>query len=180
LAKKWIKFNGFKEIKTKGGIQKIKTYRVVDIWRLNTDFYTPKGVSETVGVSETEHPRGDSNDIQGVSETAPKKNIIKEDIDTKVSSEKFLNSQIKEVMDVFYKKINPTLSWENKTYRKAAADLIKMFGLEDTLEMAETIIANQGPYMPVVTNPWEMKEKLAKFRIQLSNNEKLKSKNFIL
>jgi hypothetical protein len=55
-----------------------------------------------------------------------------------------------------------------------------MFGLEDTLEMAETIIANQGPYMPVVTNPWEMKEKLAKFRIQLSNNEKLKSKNFIL
>jgi hypothetical protein len=122
-----------------------------------------------------------SNNDRGVSsnDEQNKKNN-KKNIDTKVSSEKILNSQIHEVMDLFYKRINPTLSWGNKTYRKAAAELIEMFGLESTLKMANIIIDNQGPYIPVVTNPWEMKEKLAKFKIQIQNNEELKSKNFIL
>jgi len=85
---------------------------------------------------------------------------------------------VKEVMDVFYK-INPTLNWGNKTIRKAAADLIKKFGLEETLRMAEAVVAVQGqPYAPVATTPYDMKEKLAKFKI-FFDNQKNKKPNFV-
>jgi len=75
------------------------------------------------------------------------------------------NSQIKKVFEVFYK-INPTINWGNKTSRKAAADLIAKFTLEGTLKMAEQIVAVQGKkYAPTCTTPYQMKEKLAEFKI---------------
>lgn len=74
-------------------------------------------------------------------------------------------NEINLVFEVF-SKINPTLNWGNKTTRMAAADLIKKFGLEATLKMAEQIVAVQGqPYAPVATTPYQMKEKLAQFKI---------------
>lgn len=84
-------------------------------------------------------------------------------LDTNVSSE--LNSQVKQVMNIFYK-INPTLNWGNKTQRKACEDLIKKFGLEETKRMAEMACAIQGQkYAPVATTPYQFKEKLAQFKI---------------
>ncbi|HHE45735.1 MAG TPA: helix-turn-helix domain-containing protein [Candidatus Moranbacteria bacterium] len=72
---------------------------------------------------------------------------------------------IKSIMDIFYK-INPTLNWKNKTTLKATADMIKKFGLERTIKMAEAVVAIQGkPYAPVATTPYQMKEKLAQFKI---------------
>jgi hypothetical protein len=68
-------------------------------------------------------------------------------------------------MNIFYK-INPTLNWGNKTTRKACADLIKKFGLEDTKTMAEKVVSVQGmDFAPVATTPHQMKEKLAQFKI---------------
>lgn len=73
--------------------------------------------------------------------------------------------EIKKVMDIFYQ-VNPTLSWNNKTTLKACADLIKKFGLENTIKMAEQIVAVQGKqYAPTATTPYQMKEKLAQFKI---------------
>lgn len=70
------------------------------------------------------------------------------------------------VIDLFYKTINPTINWGNKTSRKAAAELVRQFGLEETLKMAEQIIAVQGKkYVPTCTTPYQMKEKLAEFKI---------------
>jgi len=75
-----------------------------------------------------------------------------------------LSSQIKQVLEIFAE-YNPTLNWGNKTTRKAASDLIKKFGLEDTLTMSRQVIAVQGKaYAPVATTPYQMKEKLAQFR----------------
>lgn len=79
----WIKDNGYRKIMTKGGEQKVKVYSIVNIWKLNNDYY--KGVSETAhltkGVSETAQ-RGVQNDIKGVSRTAPNKNhSIKEPLE---------------------------------------------------------------------------------------------------
>jgi hypothetical protein len=88
LDHKWIKHSGKKLVNTAGGPQLIKVYTVLDIWELNNTFY--KGVSKTAplsetavleatkGVSETTQ-RGVQNDIKGVSETAPKKNIREEE-----------------------------------------------------------------------------------------------------
>ena len=101
------------------------------------------------------------------------KNKIKENTNTSEQS-----SQVKKVMDIFYK-INPTLNWGNKTNRSAAEFMIKKFGLEGTLKMAEQIVAVQGqPYTPVATTPYQMKEKLAQFKIYFEskkNNNKFKT-----
>jgi len=92
-----------------------------------------------------------------------KKNKNDKNLVAKATSE--LDSQIKSLMGVFYK-INPTLNWGNKTSRKSAADLIKRFGLENTLKMAEQVVAVQGnSFAPVATTPYQMKEKLAQFKI---------------
>lgn len=90
-----------------------------------------------------------------------------------ISSEQ--SSQVKEsdginkIFEVFYK-INPTINWGNETSRKAAADLIQRFSLDETIRMAESIISVQGkPYAPVATTPYQMKEKLAQFKIYFQN-----------
>jgi len=96
-------------------------------------------------------------------QTSTNKNIKNDKNDKKILSEQ--GSQIKQVMEIFYQ-INPTLNWGNKTTRKATADLIKKFGLEGTKRMAEAVVAVQGkPYAPVATTPYQMKEKLAQFKI---------------
>lgn len=86
LDRGWITFAGEKTVWTEGGPQKIKTYRVNDIWKMNVEHY--KGMSETAplknkGVAETD--KGVSETAQGVAETAPTKNYIKQ-IDTSVAN----------------------------------------------------------------------------------------------
>ncbi len=86
--------------------------------------------------------------------------------DNQLTTKRQPNNEDK-VIEVFYKSINPTINWGNKTTRKAAADLIKRFGLDGTLKMAEMICSVQGKdrYAPVATTPHQMKEKLAQFKV---------------
>lgn len=80
-------------------------------------------------------------------------------------------TDVKPLMELF-DKMNPMLNWGNKTIRKSAADLIKRFGMDATLKMAEQIIAVQGqPYAPVCTTPHQMKEKLAQFKIYFDSKK---------
>lgn len=49
LSHNWIKFSGYKEVQTSGGMQKIKSYRIVDIWKLNVEHYEKsQGSSKSV------------------------------------------------------------------------------------------------------------------------------------
>ncbi|MFA6982279.1 MAG: helix-turn-helix domain-containing protein [Patescibacteria group bacterium] len=72
---KWIRYDGEYVVNTPGGPQKVKTYTINDIWKMNTEHY--QGVSETTslpkGVSENAQ-RGVQNDIKGVAETTSNKN----------------------------------------------------------------------------------------------------------
>ena len=43
LEKGWIKYNGEKAVSTPGGMQKVKSYKIVNIWKLNIDYYESKG-----------------------------------------------------------------------------------------------------------------------------------------
>ena len=72
-----------------------------------------------------------------------------------------LSSQVKQVMDIFYK-TNPTLNWGNKTIRKACEDLINLMGIDKTLEVSAFAISVQGkPYYPVITTPYQLWIKLS-------------------
>ena len=47
LSHNWIKYIGLKDVNTAGGVQKVKSYKIVDIWKLNLEHYEKdKGVLE--------------------------------------------------------------------------------------------------------------------------------------
>ena len=73
--------------------------------------------------------------------------------------------QIVQVFDIF-KTNNPLLDYGNKTERKAAAELIKQFGLEETLKMATYAVSIQGQkYAPLITTPYQLKVKYTQLAI---------------
>jgi len=79
---------------------------------------------------------------------------------------------IKQVFELFYNSINPTISFGNKTQRKSAEDLIKKFGLEETIAMTQYAISIQGTkYSPTITTPYQLKEKLAQVAIYKKQQE---------
>ena len=87
------------------------------------------------------------------------KNEKKNSISKQSSSE---GSDVAEYINLF-KPINPTINFGNKTTRKAVADLIKQFGKEKATEYALYAVSVFGkPYAPVITTPYDLREKLSK------------------
>lgn len=79
LDKGWIKFNGYRNIKTEGGNQKVKSYKIVDLWDLNNKHY-----QEQRGVKiEPPCERGVKIEPQGVStrgvKIEPKEDPLKQE-----------------------------------------------------------------------------------------------------
>jgi hypothetical protein len=69
-------------------------------------------------------------------------------------------------MEVFYKTINPTINFGNKTQRSACEFLIKSFGLEEAINLTKLSCSVQGQqFAPVITTPYMLKEKLAQLKI---------------
>jgi len=60
LSKGWIKYSGEISVETTGGKQKLKSYKIVDLWKLNNDFYGKGGKNIT-----TLTQRGEKIDPQG-------------------------------------------------------------------------------------------------------------------
>lgn len=74
---------------------------------------------------------------------------------------KFVNS----LMGAFKEFLNPHINFANKTQRKAAENLIKNYGLEDTVANVKLIAklqAENTPYLPVITSPLDLYDKWAK------------------
>jgi len=69
---------------------------------------------------------------------------------------------ITKVFNVFYYSINPTINFGHKTNRKAIKDMIKAFGLKETIKQAEFAVSTNGKkFAPVITTPYQLKEKWA-------------------
>jgi len=99
-------------------------------------------------------------------ETHSKETHSKEDATLTVAVTEPLQKGIQELLTFFYEKINPSLRFENKTTRKAAAWLVEKLGIEKAIRTAEYAVSIQGqPYAPVITTPYELKEKLSKLVI---------------
>lgn len=60
LEKGWIKYAGEKEVDTDGGKQKVKAYKIVDLWKINAEYYQKGGQNRT-----TLEQRGVKIDPQG-------------------------------------------------------------------------------------------------------------------
>lgn len=161
------------------GLSRLKNMNIIirianedcTIYQFNKDFDTWKPLAKLLTLAKQQTTVSQIANKSLAKQGHTKEIYTKETI-TKENSE--LSSQVKQLMDIFYK-INPTLNWGNKTTRKASEDLIKKFGLEGTLKMAEQIVAVQGQkFAPVCTTPYQMKEKLAQFKIYFDG---LKEKN---
>lgn len=96
----------------------------------------------------------------------------------KASLSSELSSQVKEIMTMFYEGVNPTINWGNKTTLNACQDLIKRFGFDGTKNMTSAVIACQGKaYAPVATTPYQMKEKLAQFKLYFDSEKNKQDKS---
>lgn len=83
--------------------------------------------------------------------------------------------EIQELIKTFKEEINPHLKFDNKTERKAAAELVKAYGLEKCVESVKFIAKKQvaDQYMPKVTTPYELLTKWAKLKVYFeSKNNK--------
>jgi len=99
---------------------------------------------------------------QGVTPSIGKVSIGKVSINKKQSK----IAEIEKVFEIFYKTINPTISYGNKTNREAVSFLIKKFGLEKTIRLTKYSCSVQSEkYAPVITTPYQLKKKLAELRI---------------
>ena len=68
---------------------------------------------------------------------------------------------INQVLEVFYKTINPTINFGNKTQRAAAQNLIDKLGLEKTIKAAKYAVTIQGEqYAPVISTPIALQNKI--------------------
>ena len=80
LDKKWITYLGKKRVPTKGGEQWIDTYKVEDIWEINSDYY--QGCSKRDPLSKEakgspKEAKGSPKEAKGSPKEAPKKNSKK-------------------------------------------------------------------------------------------------------
>ena len=79
--------------------------------------------------------------------------------------------EIDQIFDEFYKTVNPTINFGNKTQRKAAEELIKRFGLEKAVRMARYAVSIQGQkYAPTITTPYVLKEKIGDLGVYFQKN----------
>ena len=168
LKCKWIENAGVREYETKGGVQKIKTYLVKDIWKMNMKYYS-KGVSErehlvkSKGVSES-NARGVQKEAKGVAfkqqRRTIKKNIEEEGSNASVAVRK--DQVIFDLIELF-KPINPSYEkfFRNTTQRGALERLVKKFGPGKVEEIISILpITNTKKYAPTITTPLQLEDKL--------------------
>jgi hypothetical protein len=71
-------------------------------------------------------------------------------------------NSINQVLNVFYKSVNPMINFGNKTSRGAAQFLINKLGAEKAIKLAKYACSIQGKeFAPTITTPYELKEKFA-------------------
>lgn len=173
ITRNWIKYCGEVEVETRGGKQKVASYSIVDIWKLNIENY--EGVSKKdIPLSkgcQNNHQRGVT---KGCQNSAPNKNHInknhiKEDIVADATSISFL---LKKFESIDLKNKN---YYGNTTQRKACDFLLREYGEEvvnkiiDFYLKAKEVQENGNveqrqnfKYLPLITTPFELQEKWGK------------------
>jgi hypothetical protein len=75
-------------------------------------------------------------------------------------------AEVNQIFAVFHDTINPRINFGQKTWRNAAEELLKEYGLERILSITKFACEVQGqPYAPLITNPYQLREKLSALQI---------------
>lgn len=91
------------------------------------------------------------------------------------------STDVVRVMDIFYKTINPSLNYGNKTIRGAAEWLISKYGTDKAVELAEAAISIQGQkYSPLIKDPLQLKNKLADLFVFIKKEKSNSPKGIVL
>ena len=105
---------------------------------------------------------------------------IYKDKDKDIASTDADHQGIIEIMNSF-KRINPLINFGHKTNRNACKDMIKQFGLKETLTYVELAVNCHGKkFAPVITNPYQLKEKLSALIAYYKSEEDNKPKKIKL
>lgn len=119
LSHGWIKNNGIREVQTQGGVQKVKSYKVVDIWKMNNKHYE--------GVSEREPlPKGCLKVTQGVSESNQRGALSSNKEEPYINKNHTNKNQ--EGFSLFWE------NYPNKTNKKKSKDLWESKKLDSKLD----------------------------------------------
>lgn len=73
----WIEDDGYKKVRTAGGWQEVRCYKIVDLWELNIRYYSKGGLKDTPLGGAERATRGGQKDPQGGAERATTNNIIR-------------------------------------------------------------------------------------------------------
>lgn len=70
--------------------------------------------------------------------------------------------QVKQIIKIFHE-YSPSVVYENKTQIKAVEDMLRIYGIEQLINMANTAISVQDEkYAPSITTPYELFNKVKK------------------
>ena len=183
LERGWIRKVGEKRVgKTK---QVIGEYEVVDLWKLNMDYYnklktardepfnqSPQQVSRKTSPAELKTSAG------GNKEEQDKNNYIKKS--KQATQSVALNPLIEK-----FEKVNPSYErlFANKTERASLERLVKKFGLEkmsDLLDALPSVVSKK--FAPRITTPYQLEKKMGELLIFIRQEKSKKGRklNFIL
>ena len=80
-------------------------------------------------------------------------------------------NEVNKVMEAFQMKINPTISYGNKTQRAAAQSLLTLLGSEKLMRTIEYVASIQNEqFAPTITTPYQLKEKMAQLTAYFNKN----------
>ncbi len=158
----WIKFDGLRPGKTKPA----HAYTIVDIWRLNVEFYSKKDSS--LGEQSTEKVHQVNLD-SSPGDTKEEPYLIRSNKDS--------NGQaVAEILHCF-EDVNPAIKrmYGNITQRAAAGRLIARFGFDNVVKGANAAVACLGqPFAPRITTPYELETSWAKLVAFYQENQNKK------
>lgn len=171
LEHHWIEEIVGKIISTRGGSQKVRQFKVVDLWKMNIDFYIKGGECN----APPKPKGGERIEPKVVNQVHPKKITIKEE---PIIATLGVADPINPIIELF-KMVNPSYKrlFSNKTERESLSRLLKEHGTEKITEVIKILEkTNVMEYAPVITTPYKLEKKLGDL-VAFINKEKLKLSN---
>ncbi len=169
VKRRWIKQEGFVSGKTRP----VKCWRIIDLWKLNMDYYNNEKIH---------HPHGKSNQNQKDNVTTEYKIDAPHGKEEETIGRRNNNSngqaiagkELNFLIDSF-KSVNPSFErlFCNKTQRDALNRMIRKHGVEKirwVLDRLPELARSQ--YAPVVTTPYQLEQKLGQVIIFLGRENK--------
>jgi len=152
LDNKWISYVGL----TKGKTRPIKTYKVNNIWKLNSETY--KKIPSESNIS----PENQKDTFQKKHKIPSESNVEQEPALIKTNNILTLGKEINDLIELF-KGVNPTYDklFANKTQRAAMERLLARMGSEklgNIIRYLPKIIGQK--YAPTITNPVQLEDKM--------------------